>query len=73
MRATGTVVRWDEAKGYGFVRPDFKEKGDKDVFVHHTGIEANGPGRRNLEEGARVQFEIEPTEKGPQAVSVVTL
>ena len=61
------VVRWFSApKGYGFIAPD---EGGKDVFVHFSGIQANG--YRSLEAGARVSFQVEEGRKGPQAVNVV--
>jgi CspA family cold shock protein len=61
-------VKWfNEAKGYGFIT---REDGD-DIFVHYTGIE--GQGFRSLEEGQRVEFEIEETARGPQAVHVIPL
>jgi len=67
---TGTVKWFSPAKGYGFISPDPEADGAtrKDVFVHFSGI--LGDGYRNLEENQRVQFVIEDTPKGPQAVQV---
>jgi CspA family cold shock protein len=65
--ATGTVKWFDDAKGYGFITPD---GGGKDLFVHHTGIA--GDGFKTLAEGARVEFDPEEGQKGPQATNVVT-
>lgn len=64
-RVRGVVKWWSEAKGYGFIKPD---EGGKDVFCHFTGI--RGSGRRNLEDGETVEFEIERGEKGDQAINV---
>jgi CspA family cold shock protein len=52
-RVTGTVKWFNDAKGYGFITP---ENGDKDCFVHHSAIQADG--FRSLAEGERVVFEI---------------
>src|SRR5258708_17805420 len=65
-RTSGTVKWFSRVKGYGFIEPD---NGEKDVFVHYSAIV--GEGYRNLEEGQRVEFSIEETGKGPQAVQVV--
>ena len=67
-RTTGTVKWFSRVKGYGFIQPD---GGDKDVFVHYSAI--MGEGYRNLDEGQRVEFIIEDTPKGPQAVQVMDL
>ena len=67
-RTTGTVQWFSRIKGYGFVRPDEQEE---DVFVHFSSI--RGDGYRNLDEGQRVEFTVEATDKGPQAVDVVEL
>ena len=67
-RIQGTVRWFSRVKGYGFIQPDGQEK---DVFVHFSAI--IGEGYRNLDEGQRVEFTVEDTPKGPQAVQVVGL
>ncbi|MFL5547039.1 MAG: cold shock domain-containing protein, partial [Gemmatimonadales bacterium] len=42
--------------------------GDKDCFVHHTAITAEG--LRSLSEGDRVEFDIVQGAKGPAAENV---
>lgn len=64
-RKAGTVKWFSRVKGYGFISPD---GGEKEIFVHFTGIE--GEGYRNLEQGQRVTYDVEDTPKGPQAVHV---
>jgi cold shock protein len=66
--ATGTVKWFSDDKGFGFITPD---EGDKDLFVHHTGI--IGEGYRSLQEGAKVSYEAEEGDKGPKAVNVSAL
>jgi len=65
MRTTGTVKWFNDAKGFGFITP---ENGDKDCFVHHTAIKAEG--FRSLSEGDRVEFDIVQGAKGPAAENV---
>ncbi len=63
-RVTGTVKWFNASKGYGFIeRPD-----GPDVFVHFTAIQADG--FRSLQEGQRVEFNIEKGPKGLQAANV---
>ena len=66
--ATGTVKWFSDDKGFGFITPD---EGDRDLFVHHTGIEMEG--YRSLAEGLRVSYEEEQGDKGPKAVNVTRL
>jgi cold shock protein len=63
--ASGTVKWFNDAKGFGFITPD---GGGKDVFVHQTAIQAEG--FRSLAEGDKVEFEVQPGPKGPQAANV---
>ena len=65
---TGTVKWFSDDKGFGFITPD---EGDRDLFVHHTGIQMDG--YRSLAEGLRVSYEEEQGDKGPKAVNVQKL
>jgi len=60
----GTVLWFDETKGFGYINCDSGEK----VFVHFSAINNNG--LRTLSEGQRVQFGIVQDKKGNSAVNV---
>jgi len=60
--AIGTVKFYNSTKGFGFIAP---EDGGKDVFVHASAIEMAG--MRELSEGQRVSFDIQPDAKGAKA------
>jgi CspA family cold shock protein len=62
---TGTVKFFNTIKGFGFISP---EDGGKDVFVHMTAVEAAG--LRSLQEGQRVNFEVQPDAKGSKAANL---
>lgn len=62
---TGIVKWFDATKGFGFIAP---EDGSKDVFVHHSAIK--GDGYKSLDEGQRVQYDIQDGPKGPAAANV---
>jgi cold shock protein len=51
--AQGTVRRFNEQKGYGFISP---VHGGGDVFVRYSDIE--GAGFRSLQEGERVTYKV---------------
>jgi CspA family cold shock protein len=61
----GTVKWFSDEKGFGFITPD---DGGKDLFVHHSSIQADG--FRTLAEGAQVTYEAEAGDKGPKAINV---
>jgi CspA family cold shock protein len=59
------IVKWfSDKKGYGFIE---REEG-KDLFVHHSSIDMGG--FRTLAEGDRVSFEVNDTDRGPEAKNV---
>ena len=58
----GTVKFFNTSKGFGFISPD---GGGKDVFVHVTAVEAAG--LRQLAEGQKVSFDIQPDARGSKA------
>lgn len=60
----GTVKWFSPEKGFGFI----EQEGGDDVFVHFSAIKSEG--YKSLDEGQRVQFDIEKGQRGPQAVNV---
>ena len=64
--AKGKVKWFNDAKGFGFICADGEEK---DIFVHHTAIQADG--FRSLAEGEEVEFDLVAGDKGPKAENVV--
>ena len=59
------IVKWfNDRKGYGFIS---QEEGN-DVFVHFSSI--NATGYKTLSEGDRVEFDIEESDRGPEAKNV---
>jgi CspA family cold shock protein len=60
----GTVKWFNGAKGYGFI----SRQNGEDVFVHFKAIV--GDGYRTLNEGDKVQFDVEKGPKGLQAANV---
>lgn len=58
----GTVKWYNARKGFGFVEGE----DGKDVFVHRSAV----PMGTFLNEGNRVEFDIESTARGPKAVNI---
>ena len=67
IRHIGTVKWFDEDRGFGFIAQDDGEE----LFVHSTGVLVKAP--HGLEQGQQVEYEIEHTKRGLQAVDVVPL
>jgi len=64
----GKVKWFNDQKGFGFIQ---REDGGKDVFVHHTAINASG--FRTLAEGQIVEFDVIEDAKGPKAQNVMVM
>jgi CspA family cold shock protein len=64
VRVTGTIIRFDDVRGYGFISPD---AGGEDVFLHVNDLEMDKPQARA---GARVSFQIAEKDKGKFATGV---
>lgn len=60
----GTVKWFNAAKGYGFIS---RQTGE-DVFVHYRSIISDG--YKTLNQGEKVQFDVEQGPKGLQAINV---
>jgi CspA family cold shock protein len=61
--STGTVKWFNADKGFGFITPD---DGGKDLFVHHSEIQAGG-GYATLSDGQKVAYEVGEGQKAPSA------
>ena len=61
----GTVKWYNPRKGYGFISGE----DGKDVFVHRSSV----PEGTYLNEGDKVEYQLEDSDRGPQATSVKKL
>ncbi len=66
--ATGTVKWFNTVKGYGFIQPD---DGGADAFVHITALQQSGI--ENLNEGAKVSYNLTTGRSGKQAATNLAL
>ena len=62
----GTVKWFNNAKGFGFI----SSNDGQDIFVHYSNISVEAEGFRSLQEGDAVEFGVQETDKGLQAVKV---
>lgn len=61
------VVKWfSDKKGFGFI-----EGPQEEYFVHYSEVQMEG--FQTLQQGAKVNFDIETTEKGLAARNVVVI
>ena len=62
--ANGTVKWFNATKGFGFIT---SEDG-QDLFTHFSSIQSDG--FKSLDEGQKVEFDVEEGQRGPQAVNI---
>ncbi len=62
--AKGTVKWFSNKKGYGFIN----QEDGRDIFVHYSSIQ--GEGFKTLNQGDEVNFDVEESNKGPEAKNV---
>jgi len=65
---TGIVKWFNDAKGFGFIKPD---AGGDDLFAHFSEIRSEG--FKSLQENQRVSFEVKNGPKGLQAANITPL
>lgn len=63
--ASGKVKWFNNAKGYGFIRPD---AGGDDLFVHYSYICMDG--YKSLKAGQSVTYDVREAPKGLHAVNI---
>ena len=63
--AAGKVKWFNNAKGYGFIRPD---TGGEDLFVHYSYICMEG--YKSLKAGQQVTYDVREAPKGLHAVNI---
>jgi len=73
MTLTGTVSRWFNRKGYGFINVmnSDSERVGNDIFVHLSGINVKNDGYKCLYPGEYVSFDLDTNNEGkPVCVNV---
>ena len=63
--ATGIVKWFNDAKGFGFIKPD---DGEEELFAHFSAI--NMGGFKTLKANQKVTFDITQGPKGKQATNI---
>jgi cold shock CspA family protein len=66
MALTGSVTRWFNRKGYGFINVmnSDSENVGQDMFVHLSGINISNDGYKSLYPGEYVSFDLDKTNDG---------
>ena len=70
QRTRGTVSKWLNEKGYGWISCDDDHKS---AFIHHSEVDVSTKGRKRLDVGERVEFTLEQGDRGWRALSLVRI
>ena len=63
----GTVKWFNAEQGFGFI----SQESGPDVFAHFSEIQSNG--FKSLEDGQKVNFEVEQGQRGLQATNITKI
>ncbi len=58
----GTIKWYNTRKGYGFILGE----GGKEIFLHRSAV----PQELSLNEGDKVEYEVEDSDRGPKAINI---
>jgi CspA family cold shock protein len=58
----GTIKWYNVRKGYGFIQGE----DEKEIFVHRSSV----PEGTLLNEGDKVEYEVEDSDRGPKATNI---
>ncbi len=65
MQQTGTVIRFNKIKGYGFIQSEID---NQEIFVHFSEVQAAG--YKELKVGQRISYTLKQGERGAFATHV---
>lgn len=65
--AQGTVKWFNAEKGFGFIT----QEDGADVFAHFSAIQSDG--FKTLDEGQKVEFDVEQGQRGLQATNITKI
>lgn len=66
-RQKGTIAKWIEERGFGFIQPDDTSRREDQIFMHVSSVDIP-PGE--LRAGLQVEYDVEQGRKGLQARNV---
>lgn len=73
----GTVVWFNNKRGYGYIKPDedlrHLNNGREDFFVHYVNIVSEPGTFKTLTAGQKVSFVIGANKNGPQAEKIIVI
>jgi len=75
-RQTGTVAKWLNHKGIGFITPDGETAGENDILVHFMQIKQGDPDEqalRSLEQDSKVEYELQEDPKNPDKFVAISV
>jgi cold shock CspA family protein len=73
-RQQGTVAKWLNSRGIGFITPQGCESEiGKDIIVHYSNVKQGGNGFKSLAEGSTVEFETTEDPKNPDKLMAINV